>query len=380
MCNTVFMLSLIDRLRRHQGDFAGGQGETNEEGIQLPKRLKLSCATEGGQHVFVKKKCQEIRLSWEQCCPLPVTMSTGRAVANGNSVYVYDFDDSSKIYEYDISKNIWCNEIQCPRTSPSLVVVNGLLTIVGGSSLDSRRNSVIILGSNTLLSLVESPKDGTKQWSELLKPMHIARCNPVSTCNGEYLVVAGGLFTSSVEVMTIDTQEWHNTFLPKNDGDIGSATIIRDNLYITFVHNSISSSCSVITSSLTKLAENSTSTQGVVKPLLWHKLQGPPLYKACTVQLCGNLLAIGGKVTKEDDYEEKRNVYKCNGSAYAFDEEKGKWVLVCRLPSDIGFPDHQFVIASLSDERIIVIGGTQYTNNEDESPPHSDIVHVGSVL
>lgn len=368
------MLSLIDDLRRNQGGFTGGQGETNEEGIQLPKRLKLSCATEGGQHVFVKKKCQDIRLSWKQCCPLPITMSVGRAVANGNSVYVHDYHGSSKIYEYEISKNIWCNEIQCPRLFPSLTVVNELLTVVGGFI-------AMYSGYNTLLSLVESPKDGTKQWSELLKPMHKGRHHPVSTCNGEYLVVAGGTAAkNSVEVMTINTQEWRDTILPKNDGDIGSATIIGDNLYITFVHASILSSCSVVTSSLTKLAENSTPTQSVVKPLLWHKLQGPPLYKACTVQLCGNLLAIGANVTKEYDYKETKNVYQCNGSAYAFDEEKGKWVLVCRLPSEVGFPDHEFVIAGLSDERMIVIGGTQYTNNEDEDPPHSDIVHVGSVL
>ena len=308
-------------------------------------------------------------------------MSTGRAVANGSSVYVYDFDGSSKIYEYDISKNIWCNEIQCPRRSPSLAVVNGLLTIVGGRNPMSTHTYTSFLDSacNTLLSL-ERRKDGTKQWSELLKPMRTAIHQPVSTCNGEYLVVAGGIYTPSVEVMTIDTQEWHDTSLPKNDGKIGSATIIRDNLYITFVHDSISSSCSVITSSLTKLAENSTSIQSVVKPLLWHKLQGPPLYTAHTVQLCGNLLAIGANVDKEYDWKEMKNVYQCNGSAYAFDEEKGKWILVCRLPSDVGFPDHQFVIASLSDERIIVIGGTQYTNNEDERSPHSDIVHVGSVL
>jgi len=203
----------------------------------------------------------------------------------------------------------------------------------------------------------------------------------VSTCNGEYLVVAGGTAGEcSAEVMTINTQEWRDTILPKNDGGTGSATIIGDNLYITFVHGSILSSCSVITSSLTKLAENPTSTQSFVKPLLWHKLQGPPLYRACTVQLYGNLLAIGANVTKEYDYKEMKNVYECNGSAYAFDEEKGKWVLVCRLPSEVGFPDHEFVIASLTDERIIVIGGTQYTNNDDDSPPHSDIVHVGSVL
>jgi len=76
-------------------------------------------------------------------------MSSGRVAANGNSVYVHDYHGSSKIYEYEISKNIWCNEIQCPRLFPSLTVVNELLTVVGGFipgptsiSLDSACNTL----------------------------------------------------------------------------------------------------------------------------------------------------------------------------------------------------------------------------------------------
>ena len=370
----VCVSSLIDHLKRNQGCFTGDQGEENEEGLQLPKRLKLSCAAERGQHTFVKKKCQDIRLSWKQCCPLPVTMSSGRVVASGNTIYVHH--GTYKIYEYEMSKNIWCNEIQCPRSRSSLTVINGLLTLVAGGAVYGTL-------SNTLLSLEKNPKDGSKKWTELYKPMQRYRASPATISNGEHLVVAGGDVAGTVEVMTIDTQEWHDIITPpQNDGNVGSATIIGDNLYITFVHESITSCYSIVTCSLTRLLGKSTSTatQSIVKPLLWQKLpKGPPLYKSCTVQLCGNLLAIGGEMTHQDyDYNENKNVYQCDGSAYVFDEEKGKWTLVCRLPSRIGFPDHNFVAASVSDEMIIVIGGTTYTG--DENPPSSDIVHVGSTF
>ena len=159
VCNILFILT--DRLKQNQEGFAGGQGETNEEGIQLPKRPKLSCATEGGQHVFVKKKCQDIRLSWKRCCPLPVTISSGTAFVIGNTVYVHDHHGSYKIYEYETVQNVWCNEIHCPRLNFSVTVINGLLTLVGGCvSLFGQR-------LNTLLSLTEN--HGTKQWSEIYK-------------------------------------------------------------------------------------------------------------------------------------------------------------------------------------------------------------------
>ena len=370
VCDKVCMSSLIGHLKRNQGCFTGDQGEENEEGIQLPKRLKLSCGVEGGQHTFVKKKCQDIRLSWKLCCALPATVSSGAAVASGNTVYyVEDRYSSCKIYEYEISENIWCNEIQCPRTCVSLTVLSGLLTLVGGGS--------------TLLSLVENPKDGTKHWSESFKPMQVNRSSPATASNGKHLIVAGGdvLTNSTVEVMTIDTQEWHDTItLPNNDGYIGSATIIGDNLYITFVRQSITSCCSTVTCSITKLLGKS-ATQSIVKPLLWQKLpEGPPLYKPRTVQLCGNLLAIGGQVTNRDyHYMELKYAFEFKGSAYIYNEEEGEWSFVCQLPSKIGYPDHNFVVASLSDDRIMVMGGRTYTN-EDEIAPSSDIVHMGSIF
>ena len=361
----VCLSSLIDHLKRNQKGFTRDQGEENEEGIQLPKRLKLTCAAEGGQHTFVKKKCQDIRLSWKRCCALPETVSTGSAVTSGNMLYFVSSDTSPcKVYEYEMSENIWCNEIQCPHSLVSLAVLSGLLTLIGG-------------GNSTLLSLVENPTDGTKQWSESFKPMLVKRYRPATASNGKHLIVAGGdLRYGTVEVMTIDTQEWHDTSsLPKNDGNIGSATIIGDN---TFVHGSITSCCSTVTCSITKLLGKS-ATQSIVKPLLWQKLpEGPPLYKPRTVQLCGNLLAIGGQVTSDYDYNDLKNVYQFKGSAYIYNEEEGGWSFVCRLPSKIGYPDHNFVVASLSDDRIMVMGGTTYTN-EDETPS-SDIVHMGSIF
>ena len=364
-----------------QGDFEQGK----DEGITYPKCLKHS--TEHDEHMSLKMKCQNIQLSWKQCSPLPETIAAGTAVVIGNKVYVSRVVPS-KIYEYEILENVWSNEIECPKHFFSLAVLNEQLTLVGGGGATPSSAC-----SNILLSLVDNPTMvGTKQWAENCKPMQKMRMLPAVASNSSYFVVAGGddpgdrlgYTPATVEVMELGTQEWHApSTLPKNDGDIRSATIIEDKLYLTFEHSSIQSLCPVVTCSLTTLVKSSESatTQGIVRPLLWQKLPvGPPLYRPRMVQFSGNLLAVGGYVTSVG-YNNlvDKEMYGCKGSVYVYDEENRKWILVCRLPSDKGFPDDAFSVLSLSEDELIVMGGTQYSDDENESFPASDIVHVGSL-
>ena len=206
----------------------------------------------------------------------------------------------------------------CPQQEFCLAAPEETITLVGG-------------GKCTFLSLVDDEsKAGTKQWSKLLyKPMQKTRSRPATASNSSYFVVAGGDKPATVEVMELSTKEWYGPFtsLPKNDGFIGSATIIRDNLYLTYNHFSVRSCCPIVTCSLAKLIGNNKSitSQSIVRPLLWQKLpEGPPLYRPRTVQLCGNLLAIGGYVTEAYNYHEETTVFMCKGSAYIYDEHRGE--------------------------------------------------------
>ena len=359
----------------NQGDFEQGK----DEGITYPKRLKLS--TDHEEHKSLKMKCQNIQLSWKQCSPLPETIAGGTAVVIGNKLYV-SCAFPSKIFEYEIFENVWSNEIECPKRYFSLAVLNGQLTLVGGGA------TLLCVGSNVLLSLMDNPTMvGTKQWSENCKPMQKTRMLPAVASNSSYFVVAGGdwpgYISKTVEVMELGTQEWHApSALPKHDGYISSATIIEDKLYLTFGHINIESLCPVVTCSLTTLVKSSESatTPSIVRPLLWQKLaQGPPLYRPRTVQLCGNLLAVGGYATLGYNSRKDKEMYECKGSVYVYDEENRKWILVCRLPNDKGFPDNNFTVISLSEDKLIVMGGTQYSDDENESFPDSDIVHMGSL-
>lgn len=97
------------------------------------------------------------------------------------------------------------------------------------------------------------------------------------------------------------------------------------------------------------------------------------------MQLCGNLLAVGGYATLGYNSRKDKEMYECKGSVYVYDEEKRKWTLVCQLPSDKGFPDNNFAVVNLREDELIVMGGTQYSDDENVSIPPSDIVHVGSL-
>ena len=373
--------------RQSQGDSNNTEQE-NDETVTCLKRPKLSMQEE--EYTSIKLKCQNIQLSWKQCSPLPETIAGGTAVVVGNKVYVNrglcsNFlirSTSSKIYEYEILENVWSNEIECPRTHFSLAVIDGLITLVGGGT--THPGQAFVIGMNTLLSLVDNA--GGKQWSEFYKPMQNRRRNPATASNSRYFIVAGSdqeIHISTVEVMDLSTKEWLSPFtLPENDGYIHGATIIGDHLYLTFGHKSVRFCCPVVTCSLTTLVKSceSAATQSIIRPLLWQKLpKGPPLYRPRTLQLCGNLLAIGGYMTFDYNARKEKELYECKGSVYVYDEENGKWILVCRLPSDNGFPDNAFAVASISENKIIVMGGAQFSDDENESFPDTDIVHIGSL-
>ena len=207
----------------HQGD----SSNTEDDNLMYPKRLKLEA-----ENTSMKIKCNDVWLSWKQCCPIPETITSGTVVVIGSKVYVNQYF-SSKIYEYETSKNTWSNEILCPRQEFCLAAPEEIITLVGG-------------GKCNFLSLIDDEsKAGTKRWSKLYKPMQKTRLRPATASNSSHFVVAGGDKPATIEVMEFSTKEWYGPFtsLPKNDGFIGSATIIGDDLYLTYNHFSVRSCC-----------------------------------------------------------------------------------------------------------------------------------------
>lgn len=76
-CGHSHLLLSIGHL--HQGD----SSNTEDDNLMYPKRLKLE-----EENTSMKIKCNDIWLSWKQCCPIPETITGGTVVVIGSKVYM----------------------------------------------------------------------------------------------------------------------------------------------------------------------------------------------------------------------------------------------------------------------------------------------------
>ena len=104
------------------------------------------------------------------------------------------------------------------------------------------------------------------------------------------------------------------------------------------------------------------------------------LYRPFLVNVSGNLVAIGGrKILNEysDDNGRDRKQYSVSPALYVYSDEGSKgWKFVANLPSEIGYPDMNFLVAALQGDRLIVCGGNQY-EYDNIFYSLTDIVHMG---
>ena len=297
----------------------------------------------------------------------------GRIAADGNTVYI-TARYSSVVYVFHADKGEWpvCS-IQCDRKSFGLVVIKGDLTLVGGVSLNGNSNL------KTLTSFVK--RSGTN-WIQKYPPMGEALANPYCCSNEHLLIVGVGRYTSSdvVKVMDVKKKTWKNVKFLNDYGQIASMTIVGDRLYVVSSNSEFTSYSTVSTCFTSALLESQPS--GIEQPLVWHKVHPiAELYKPFLASLCGNLVAIGGNMTVKtySGYNERSSEqYFAKPKLYVYSDEVNRrgWKFVADLPRKNGYPNMDFLVATLQGDRLIVCGGDYYTD-EDDLPLTTDIVHIG---
>ena len=343
--------------RPRRGD--GDQSDSSEESL------------EGSRNT---KRPEELKvMTWKLCEPAPVKINgKGSIAVHGNTVYVSPHD-SNTLYEFNADKGEWVSSIECDRKSFGLTVINGGLTLVGGQSLTSTLK--------TLTSLVIS-RSGVK-WVQKYPPMSEGRTN-LHCCSDEHLLIVGS--GSDMEVMDVKRKKWKSVKFPNDYGNISGITILGDRVYVLSQYfypidrYSTVSTCSL--SALLESAQHSTITE----PLVWHKLR--PItdrYRSFLANVSGNLVAIGGrKIQNEysDDNGRDRKQYSVSPVLDVYSDEGSsldskKWKYVASLPSEIGYPDMNFLVAGLQGDRLIVCGGDQYDEDTFYFANATDIVHMG---
>ena len=125
---------------------------------------------------------------------------------------------SRTIYSYRLDKDKWKKHSECSHVNPGLVIINDLLTTVGGKEGDRPTNKLCSW-------------KGTK-WVEMFPPMKTPREGPAVVHYGNYIITMGDDYEESVELLHIPSLLWSAvTSLPRPLRDI-TATLCNNDIII----------------------------------------------------------------------------------------------------------------------------------------------------
>ena len=284
------------------------------------------------------------KLRWEGGKKAPEAMKRGSAVVDGNTVYINQ-GGSFKIYSCQITsrEQQWSTLPDNKYSNSSLVVIDSVLTSVGGSRYPEYTNS--------LLSLTGG--GGRRQWCEVFPAMPTARSCTVSVTTQHTLIVAGGCDgvknLDIVEVMDTPTKQWSTASRsPHPFGEI-SGTICGDKLYVAggFVEVSEHSK-SVLTCSVTDLLSPPSlgarlhSLSLANRTGVWRQARGLPVTQSTLLTLSGHLLAIGGRDDSGGD----------TAAVHCYDTHTDSWRVVSKMKNK-----RRLCLAAVLPEDCLVVGG-----------------------
>ena len=145
-----------------------------------------------------------IKMKWREETKAPCKMSTSyNAVADDNAMYVRT--RNQEVYAYLTSTSSWSQLPNSPNRNCPSVIVNNLLTLVGGDCHG---------GGGTTNLLFSLTREGSgRRWTEKFPPMPTKRWDSTALCTKSDLIVAGGVneqnvSLKTVEMMNIETLQW----------------------------------------------------------------------------------------------------------------------------------------------------------------------------
>ena len=263
----------------------------------------------------------------------PVGMCRGSAAAaDGKCYFVSEKDNELRLY--DVEKDDWFSLRPCPYKNSSLVVVNGLLTAVGGYR--GTPSAADYEFTNLLYSL------SNRRWIEKFPPMKMdpalgvnsKKEYPAVIQSGSSLIVIGGRTKtqpqSRVDILDTNTLEWSDAPELPNTSSEPSVAICGDELYVVNdVWGQWVKQCFL------------DELMGHSKPAgsLWSPTASPPHEYGTCASLCGQLVVIGGN--------------RGSSAINAYDSDKDSWYQIGKLALGRSKP----LVAQLSEDKLIVVGG-----------------------
>ena len=286
-----------------------------------------------------------ITLRWREGKKAPCKMRSFYNIAvDGNIAYLRR---DKQIYAYIVSTCTWSKLPDCTLTACPLVMINNLLTLVGGVYTDKC--------TDKLLSLTLEGRG--RMWTEVFPPMPTKRCASSALCTGTVLIVAGGqgqieTVLATVEVMNTDTCQWSTAVNLPEPTSCGSLVQVDDG-HIYILGRSLKGNKSVYTCSVSALLQscNSKSTRARLTKYLslsnvtsvWSQVIDPPVTHSACVSLHGRLLIVGGM----DSHA------KPTSALHMYDPPTNLWQVISHMAT----PRYDCYATVLPDNQLMVVGG-----------------------
>ena len=308
------------------------------------KIFQMQLGTEGDSQKYAD--VTDMKLRWTMGTAPQCIYRYCNAVVDKSKVY-FNANGNEGIYCYNVNTDLWTQLPDCPKEYSSFVVINNMLTAIGG------------LSSNDVYSL----KSG--EWVEEFPPMPTACSSATSICSNEsLLIVVGGRGLTCgcpVEIMNIASHQWcvaaGISMKDTLDSSCASVIICGDQLYVLgALHSKSAYTCSLI-DLLQSCQSSSKSNTATPRQLnVWRELADLPLFNSTCILLCGHLLAIGGENTV---YYSGKNSDK---SVYAYKSATNSWEMISRMSTARRFC-FAFILPTTNE--LMVVGGLKKISRID---------------
>ena len=256
----------------------------------------------------------------------------------------------SCLHAYNATSSNWSPVPKCPVYRFAAIVINGLLTTIGGYTNNDK-------DTNKLFSL--TGEGSGEKWTEEFPPMPTKRYSVATLCTGTVLIVVGGLeknneLLKTVEVMNTETCQWSTAAdLPELLKCV-SLTVCGDHIYLLGGgdkdDNPMKSVYSCSLSALLFSCGSKSLGRRLVSTLsrsievsVWNRVADLPVTYSTCVSVHGQLLAIGGE---DSDGQPTTAIHMYNPTT-------SSWEVISHMIS----PRCWCFAAVLPDNQLMVVGG-----------------------
>ena len=260
-------------------------------------------------------------------------MWRGSAATDQYSAY-FTTSGFNRVYRYIFSTDKWETLPPCPYRNSGLVVIDNILTAIGGGDVSGCTNKLFTLRQS--------------HWKEVFPPMITARFRAavVSFSDGHHMNIVviggrsdGGQCTTAVEFLNTHSQHWFTLSSLPEPHRFLSAAVSENQLFVIGLHGR------AYVCSLKALPTGSQQIQLMSPALVWTTLPRLPVKGSTATTLCGQLVSIGGGQNSES----------ADSILQLVDEQ---WVKVGSLSS----AREMCLAISPSPDKVLVVGGWQCTS------------------